>query len=381
MTVVIIIPNYPPTICGVGDYTYLLIQELLKADIDIHVICSADQKPEPVAQPFIYPIIEKWNKKGFQTALDKLDIMKPNWVMVQYVPHGFDPRGLPIAILGFYKALTKKAYQVLTVFHEVRVRPGRKLSSQFISAVETYIARQITRQSKQNTTSIDFYADLLRGAGGAINIVPIGTGIPPVETNLSIQKELKNRFDIPSDAPIVVTFGNRDIEMYVKAFDRLVQDMPDLIWLLCGKTSTSKAVLESRKYLRTTGRLSASDIYHALSIGDVAFMPEPVNAQLEGGSSNKSTALACALSLGIPVVGIKGDMNSSFLKHRENIYLANIFEENDLYKALKMGFDTEGEGSLGQGGRALYDSVLSWEVLGKKFLNLMNLQPTQISMK
>ena len=375
MTVAIIVPNYPPTICGVGDYTYLLIQELLKADLEVHVICSADQKPEPADKPFVYPIVEKWNKQGFQTALDKLETIQPDWVMVQYVPHGYDPRGLPIAILRFYKALTKKAYQVLTMFHEVRVRPGHKLSSRFISAVETYIAHQITRHSKQTVTSIDFYADLLRGSltRGKIHILPIGTGIEPIAKNVLIQKELKERFDMPPNAPVVVTFGNRDVSEYIGAFDLLQKDYPDLIWLLCGKTSTPKAVLDSRPYFRVTGRLSAEDIYHALSLGDVAFLPEPVNARMEGGSSNKSTALACVFSLGVPVIGIKGDMNNTLLKHNVNIVLVHVFEEDSLYNALKKGLNTEGGQKLGQGARHFYDTALSWDVLGKKFMDLMGI--------
>jgi glycosyltransferase involved in cell wall biosynthesis len=376
MTVALITPNYPPTICGVGDHTLQLVRALLKAGIETHVICSANQQPEPVVQPKIYPIIEEWNKKGFKTTLEKLETLQPDWVIVQYVPHGFNPKGLPFAILGFYEALTEKKYSVLTVFHEVRVRPGNKLSTRFISAVETYIARKLTLKSKKVVTSIDFYVDLLRGGRKdlPINIVPIGSGIEPIETSPAVKRVLRKRFDIPLSVPVIVTFGNRNIEIYLEAFDKLAQDVPDFVWLLCGKTSTPPSVLKSRAYIRHTGEMSATDIYQALSLGDVAFLPEPVSPKMEGGSSNKSTALACGFSLGIPVIGIKGDMNNSLLKHDENILLVDIYQPDDLYKSLKKGLDTEeSRQRLGQGAADLYNTALAWDVVGKQYLTLMDI--------
>lgn len=383
MKVAIIVPNYPPTICGVGDYTYHKIQELLKAGLEVHVICSADQKPAVVEQPFIYPMIETWNKRGFQAVLDKLATIQPDWVIVEYVPHGFEPHGLPIAVLGFYRALTNRKYQILTVFHEVRVRPGNKLSSRFISAVETYLARKIVQHSTKVVTSIDFYADLLRGPHAKnqlskinekINVVPIGTGIMPIETDEKVDEIFKKRFNIPSNVPIIVTFGNRNVEEYLTAFDKLNKDIPDFIWLLCGKTSTAKDVLDSRSYLRNTGKMSAEDIYHALNLGNIAFLPEPVNTAMEGGSSNKSTALACVFSLGIPIVGIKGDMNNALLKDNDTILLPNLNEPDALYHALKTALNTEGSTSarLGRNAYELYETALSWQVIGKQFLTLMN---------
>ncbi len=378
MKIVIIVPNYPPTICGVGDYTYHKIQEFLKSGIEVHVICSADQKPELAAQPLIYPTIKVWDSKGFKAVLNKLNDIKPDWVIVEYVPHGFEPHGLPIAVLGFYKGLTRRKYNILTVFHEVRVRPGTKLSSRFISAIETYLARKIVQYSTKVVTSIDFYADLLRGPQrlSKINVIPIGTGIMPIKTNARIAENFKKRFNIPANAPVIVTFGNRNVTEYLTAFDKLNQDIPNFIWLLCGKTSTPTDVLESRAYLRNTGKMSAEDIYHALSLGNIAFLPEPVNAQFEGGSSNKSTALACVFSLGVPIIGIKGDMNNVLLKDNENILLANLNESDSLYKALKNALNTEGVVSeqLGRNAHAIYQNALSWEVIGQQFLSLMDVQ-------
>jgi glycosyltransferase involved in cell wall biosynthesis len=385
MIVTLITPNYPPTICGVGDHTFHLAQVLLKADMEVHIICSINQKTESVDAPKIYPVIEKWNSDGFKMAAQILENSQPDWVIVQYVPHGFEPRGLPVSILNFYAFLSKKNYNVLTIFHEVSVRPIG-FQARFISAIETYIARKITQKSTKTATSIDFYADLLSrpsvmtmkaSRGGkknlAVSIIPIASNIPPIDTPLTVKNALKKRFDMPPNVPVIVSFGNRNISIYLDMFDQFAQESTPFIWLLCGKISLPTPLLENRSYLRCTGKMAASDIYQALSLGDIAFLPEPVNAQMAGGSSNKSGALATVLSLGIPVIGIKGDLNNALLRHEQNIYLINMNEKNALLNALKKCLNTEGVSqTLGLGARDLYEKSLTWEVVGPQYLSLIN---------
>lgn len=375
MTVAIINPHYPPTICGVGDHTFHLIQSMLAAGIETHLICSKNQQPEPVEKPRIYPIIERWNRRGFKTVLNKLATIKPDWVLVQYVPHGYDPRGLPLAILRFYSALSCEKYQILTIFHEVCVRSGHRLSSSFISAVEKYIARQLTKQSTKIATSIDFYADILRGPQKNIDvhIVPIGSGITPVETPVDVKKALEIRYNISENANVIVTFGNRNIADYLDAFDCLATEFSNIVWLLCGKNSTATDLTDGRFYIRRTGELSPSTLYQSLSLGNIAFLPEPVNAQMQGGSSNKSTALATVFSLGIPVIGVKGDLNNALLRDKENILLPNLNDPDALYNALKYCLNTEGASEkLGRAAREFYETHLAWNVVGKQYLKLLN---------
>jgi glycosyltransferase involved in cell wall biosynthesis len=342
--------------------------------MEVHIICSINQKTESVDAPKIYPIIKKWNTEGFKMVAETLENIQPDWVIVQYVPHGFEPSGLPVSILNFYTFLSKKNYKVLTIFHEVRVRPIG-FQGRFISAIETYIARKITQKSTKIATSIDFYADLLRGGKKnlAVSIVPIASNIPPIDTPLAVKNALKKRFDIPPNVPVIVSFGNRNISIYLNVFNQFAQESHPFIWLLCGKISLPKPLLESRSYLRCTGEMAAFDIYQALSLGDIAFLPEPVNAKMAGGSSNKSGALATVLSLGIPVIGIKGDLNNALLRHEQNIYLVNMNEKNALLNALKKCLNTEGVSQkLGLGARDLYEKSLTWAIVGQQYLSLIN---------
>lgn len=377
MKIIVITPNYPPTICGVGDHSFHLVQSLLKQGIAVDVICSATQTAAQSRGETIYPVLKRWDTEGVQLVQKLIADIQPDWVIVQMIAYGYEKRGLPFNVLSFYAHLKQAHIKVLTVFHEVRIRPEGDIRKWVVGRLQTYIARQMAKMSTKIVTSIDFYADILRGGQKdlPINIIPIGSGIAPVPVSEAAKQLLKRRHNIPINAPVIVTFGNRNIEIYLKAFDQLAQDYPNFIWLLCGKTGASVAVIKSRSYIRHTGEMSASDIYQALSLGDAAFLPEPVNQKMEGGSSNKSTALACVLSLGIPVVGVKGDMNNTLLKHENNILLVDIHQPNTLYESLKYCLSTEGAKKMGQEAKELYQTALSWNVLSKQFLTLMDIEP------
>ncbi len=373
MTIVFITQNQPPTFCGIGDYTANLAEACQKLGIDTHIICNADQQTgaTPVK---VYPIVKNWNNTGYNAVLKQLDAIRPDWVLMQYVPHGFNPKGLPLTLPLLYDKLTAKGYPILTFFHEFYTRMGNNWKLKLAAAVQKFLAKQIVNKSQKAATSIDLYANMLNKMtqSDKVTLMPIGSNILPHEATPSVKSALKARWNIPNDAPIIATFGNRNITDFLPDFDQLAKEIPNIIWLICGKTSTPLTTLESRKYIRYAGAMSAFDIYNHLQLANVYFSPDFVYPTGEGGSCNKSTALACGFSLGVPVVGIKGDMNNTLLKHGENILLADANQPLDVFKALKTCLESTTYAQiLGNNAQALYHNELRWTTLAAKHLALM----------
>jgi glycosyltransferase involved in cell wall biosynthesis len=379
MTLVFITPNYPPTICGVGDHTFHLVQAMTKKGHDVHVICSANQKVKPVGEETIHAVVKNWqNTEGVSVATKIIADIKPNWVVVQYVPHGLHPKGLPFAILSLYKKLVQLNIPILTVFHEVRIRPEWGVKKQIASFLQTKIANRIAKMSAKVVTSIDFYAQLLHHWQHKMTIVPVGSNILPLEISAYEKEQLKQKHSINEDALVICTFGNRDVSPYLTAFDQLEKDYPNLIWLMAGKTKTPSVFLESRGYIRYVGEMSADDIYRHLSLGEVFFMPDEINEKGEGGTSNKSGSLACACALGIPIVATKGDLNNALLINNENILLIDITDSDVLYNTLKSCLEDKNRRfHLGKNARKLYDEALQWDAQSNQFLSLMTLDEKQ----
>lgn len=372
MKLVFLTRNYPTTICGVGDHTQHLVQQMRQRGVEVSVICFADQKATLLQDDNVFPVVQKWNAKGVHTVVDVVKQIEPDWIIVQYVPHAFNAKGLPFATLLLYNALTRLKGPILTVFHEVKIRPERQLKTKILSFFQEQIAFQLSKMSSKVVTSIDFYADYLKDFAQKMTVIPISSNILPIEVSDKVKQSLQKKYEIAQDAQVICTFGDRDISSYIAAFDKLKSDYPRLIWLICGKNSTPSVILNSRDYIRYVGKMSAENIYRHLALGDVFFMPDDINADGEGGTSNKSGSLACAYSLGIPIVGTKGDLNNCLLKDGKNIILTDIMDTDTLYKALKSGFNSKALAlELGHNARQLYDNHLRWEAVAEKFLTIM----------
>ena len=96
MKIVFLTPNFPPTICGVGDHTHRLALEMRKKGVEIHVICSADQTPTPSDSPLltVHPVVKSWNSEGVSSIMNVVKTIQPDWFITQYVPHSYHPKGL-----------------------------------------------------------------------------------------------------------------------------------------------------------------------------------------------------------------------------------------------------------------------------------------------
>ena len=342
---------------------------------EVHIACATDQTASrPEGGITVHPVVQDWGKKGARDIEKALKSVRPDWAVVQYAPHNFHPKGLPFGVFAFYRAFLRQAVPVLTVFHEVRIRPWGGPKNAVVSFLQMRIANRLARASARVVTSIDIYAGYLRNWRHKTALVPVGSNIPPVAVAPARAQKIRERLGIAAGDPVVCTFGNRGISPYLAAFDSLAEDFPNLIWLICGRNPTPPDILSSRPYIRYVGEMGVSDVYEHLSLGDVFFTPDLVGQPRgDGGTCNKSGSLACGCSLGIPVVGAKGDMNNALLEHGKNILLVNILEKEALRGAIESCFSSkEKAAQLGRNARKLYDEALDWPVLAEKLLAHMS---------
>jgi glycosyltransferase involved in cell wall biosynthesis len=375
MKIVFLTRNYPPTICGVGDYTHNLAQEMAQKGIEVSVICFDDQTPIQTDKITVFPVINRLNTEGSLAVVKLVKSIKPNWFITQYVPYGYHSKGLPFAFSHLYSQLNRRNVPIMTIFHEVKIRPEKHLKTRILSYLQGQIAESMADKSSKIVTSIDFYANNLKRFKHKISVIPVGSNIPIIEVEEALKTQLKLKNNIAENAKIVCTFGNRDISIFLTAFDALALKHPDLIWLLCGKNVTPSLVLDNRSYIRYLGKMSAEHIYQHLSLGHIFFMPEDINAKNEGGTSNKSGSLACAFSLGIPVIGIKGDMNNRLLSHGKNIVLVDMTHTTALFDALHACFSTPDLATeLSKNAEEMYNNQLKWSLITDKILAAMHIK-------
>ncbi len=374
MKTVFVTPNYPPTICGIGDHTSLLARELAGLGHESHIVCSTNQTRATGENGiFVHPVATGWGRAGADAFAEVLDEVRPDRVVMQYTPHGFHMKGLPFGLWFWYRAMRRRGIPAVTFFHEVKIRPWDGRRNAVASFLQDRIADRLARASVRTATSIDIYAGYLKKWGHETALVPIGSNVPRAEATGEQLHDLRKSLSIAAGGPVVATFGNRDVVPYLPAFDRLAAEFPDLTWLLCGKNPTRKDVLSSRPYFRVVGELPSAALYRHLLLGDVFFSPDLVGRRGDGGTCNKSSALACGLSLGIPVVGARGDMNNALLRHGENILLVDLLDERELAETFRGLFlNKERAAALGLAARKLHDEHLAWPISAQKMLAVLD---------
>lgn len=113
---VVISPNTPPQICGVGDYAYRLSKEFYKNKIYTEVTIATDNMNNITENSGKFDI-KHWSKILPQILAHRETSYD---ILINYTPKGFSKIGYPISFIRFLKGLTKleSDIKIFILFHE-----------------------------------------------------------------------------------------------------------------------------------------------------------------------------------------------------------------------------------------------------------------------
>lgn len=357
----------PPIVDGVGDYTYNLAHEFAQHEHKVIVVCSNCSKTKIETKEFtILPIITKWNKKAGQQIVAIIKKYNINVVSLQYVPHGFHPKGLPFGLIALLHEINKANVKKMTFFHEVCIDYwGWNIKRTLFSYGIKYIARKIIENSDYIATSIEHYAKRIQKfkKGTNISTIHIASNIPKHNYTKEYLEQLKRKV-APQGEFIIVFFGTRDIDNQVEAIRELVNEGYKIIALSLGNTFFLKKDYKIPTY--KTGLLNINDISKYFQIADCLCLPE----NQESGCSFKSGSLAAGLQHALPILTNKGYMTESILINHNNIIFTNNQNINNIKTSIKQLIqDKDFRLSISKHA-ALLGETLTWE---KTYMDYMNM--------
>ncbi len=323
MRILFITNQFPPLVDGVGDYTYNIAKQFAVHGHEVYVVCKQNPRINTeVNGMIILPVIKKWDFHCHQPIVGLIQEKGIEVVFLQYVPHGFHPKGLPFPIIKLVKKIKKCPVKLFTFFHEVGVEPEKgNLKRTVLSKLMLYISKKIIVYSDGVATSIDYYRMMILNLVPflkEIPVIPIASNVP--ETNLNKEEiaKLKEK-TIVGDELIVSFFGARNINTSMQALSELQEEGYPLKVLLIGKTSAQLPVIFPDGTLQT-GILPITTIDAYFKISDIFVLPE----SLVYGCSFKSGSLIAALRNRLPVITSRGKFTSALLKLDENICFADF---------------------------------------------------------
>lgn len=356
---------------GVGDYTYNIASEFAHHGHEAHVICRKRCEIRTDYEHLkVVPMVEAWNKATGKRIAQYVKENKIDVVSLQYVPHGFHPKGLPFGLIPCMKEVKNTGVKMMVFCHEVRISgPYISLTNYIMQKATKWIAKQIIREFKYIATSIDYYANLIHelDSDKETSVMPIVSNIPMVsmsdETIRGMRRKVAN-----DDELIIAFFGLREVDKSIKAIEKLRFEGSKIKVLFIGKQPKDFMYNNLKDSFRT-GVLRTEELSLYLKIPDILVMPE----NTYWGSSFKSGSLAAALQNGLPVITQKGILTSPSLINGNNILFADFSNTNDIYTKIKsLYLNNNLRLSLGKSAARLFKDM-SWNKIYNEYINLLQL--------
>lgn len=271
MRVLFITGSFSPMICGVGDYTGRLVEELCKSDdLDLGVLTSVSAKGTETARVSILPLVQRWTFAELGRVLRAIREFRPDIVHLQYPTLGYGkswmPYFLPLILGGM-------GLNVIQTWHEPPTR-------------FRFLPNAVTRDVLIGVEP-DFLLAIrpryrwLMGLKQA-HYIPVGSNIPRVEMTGPERLALRLRY-AGVGRKMIANFGfiypSKGVEALLEIADPARDTLVFVTGLDAGKNSYHRMLLElinrsdwAGKVV-FTGFLSPDDVARALGAADAAIFP------------------------------------------------------------------------------------------------------------
>ncbi len=321
----------------------------------------------------VFPDITKWSLKNIPKILSLIKIIKPDAILVQYVPYMYNYYGLPFWLIILFIILRILNYKIILRIHEIAINWAFNPVLVLISISQRFIANFLCLLSDVCLVNMLYFAKMLKICKGKIRIVPIGSSIIiSEERKQKIEKEiikLKVRINENNKNVVLSSFG---IDASYRRYDVVLEVLrrnDNLKFLYIGEGNNLLKLardmnLESKTII--TGYLAPEDVYTYLRCSDLFIM---LHADIRGGVGTKSGALMAAFYLGLPIIACKGKITDQYyFKHLENIYLINECTPEKLSNAIYEILNDENLMiRLCKGAKRTYDAFFSWTKIAELY--------------
>jgi glycosyltransferase involved in cell wall biosynthesis len=376
----IVAPNFFPNICGVGDNSLRLAQELQRRGHEVAIFSRAPADRHPDAENLPVHGAEGRIPSVIAHHLTReIENFRPTEVVLQYTSQMWSTWrfGSPVTPL-LLRRLRRTGARLTTIAHELFVpwvarRPDLMLAA-FLQRVQLgSLVRECDRFFVTTETRAALIAPLCRLVGAVEpQVIRIGANALPIDRppRPAGDSVAAPRIGLFSTAAI----GKR-YDVVLDAFARIADEIPSAELVLMGDLGppdqpSVRAVLEAvehhpaRQQIRLTGRLSLPEVAVETARLDLYLFP------MATGANTRSSTLPSALGSGIPTVAVRGiETDLSLFHDGDNVIFADAMTGPAFAAAaLCLLKDPVVLARVGEGGRRLYDDWLSWERIGDRLL-------------
>lgn len=242
---VLFIASYPPRACGIATYSQDLIDAISnKFDSSFSLkVCALEEEETARTYPEeVKYTLRSSDPEAYIQLAQKIN--EDEATKMVFVQHEFGLYGGEYGeyLLGLLRALEKPA---LVTFHTVLPKPDKKRKKTVQDIVETCAQTIVMTKHSSNLLQAEYNV-----AEDQISIIPHGTHMVSWKNKLQVKKanHLENRL-------ILSTFGllspNKSIETALGALPKIVEQFPNVLYLILGKTHPGVVRHEGEVYRET----------------------------------------------------------------------------------------------------------------------------------
>ena len=376
MRIAFLTRDFPPIICGVGDYTEQLARAAVAAGHEVVVLTgepngkvSIDgEEPDLRVLPVLAPV-----RLGLSRVFNEIRALRPDLVSLQYTPVSFGRFGLAPEAALLPLLLRGRKIPLATTLHETYLPNPTSVGLRAISAAQAAqlvpILAGSTRVVVNSQAALHRMQTLFPWSAGKLAFAPNGSSIPRVALGPGEAAEVRRRWGLGEDI-VLATFGtmrpDKDMITVVRALARLAARWP--VKLLCagyagdrGGAAVQAAVQREADALGVgdrvvwTGSLPRSEVSRCLGVADVFILP------FLGGPGGNRSSLVPALEHGLPVVAFAGPASSS-LADQGSVLLVAPQDPPRLADAIhELIEEPLRRQALGRSAREAFEKMWTWQ--------------------
>ncbi len=317
--IAILSPKIPLEQCGVGDYSMNISLQLCQ--FNFKVLLIGKNLVKCISNKSQIHSITSLSKSRAILGIRRLKYLYKNeysTLLIQYVPSLYSRIGFPLNLIISIFILKTLGIRVNTVFHETFHRFSFRSKRSFLLYLPCKLGTiALAKLSNIIYTSNDFYIEQLGNYNPSLIRIPSNFEYWSKSINiknLSINSNKNDTFSICLFRP------KRWASSFLATnIDAIISQIPDIQFIILGDDGGIPDINLNTNYLSKfctiTKRLKQNDILKAMHSCHVYLAMEGRNYEFEwNGISTKSGTLATAFYVGMPIIGLDGELTDAILK-------------------------------------------------------------------
>lgn len=364
MKICFIVGAFPPMKCGIGDYTNLLAEELVKMGHEVTIITSANAKYINKNNFKVKNIVDKWDNSAKDIIIKTIRDIKADVVNIQY-PSNEYKKGIFMNILPMILKKKCKVKVVETVHEYLNYTYKGKLRN----LINYLYADNLIVVEKRYIDEIRKFIPMISRKFN-ISYIPISSNIP--KSYMSNEELIKFRNILaPNNERIISYFGFvnelKGIETLLNSF-KLFSDKVKAKLLIISELDSNnnyhKKIVNKIEELDLNSKVivtgfndSSSKVANYLAVSDVCVLP------FRDGVSERNGSFLAAVNQNIPIITTsKVDKVNS-----EGIYYVKPMDEEGIVKYLNELLEYRQEDK-----KEYMRTGYSWSNIAGEYLELYN---------